>query len=198
MDPYKRSSVPTIITTAVTPTNEYPPPILQSPGSQVHIIENPSDPPLPPPPSVPPPPHSRAMSMPSHAYNVPPPESHPSSEYQRQGYSALVKQTQRQQPQISAHVVPVNMDDTGVGRSRLTSHDVVDTELRFAHRSGNIRMKKVKSVEKILRSQSRNGFGRGVSERDRNNHEKEPLINGSYHDNSGISFGVIGGKCRNL
>ncbi|XP_059092298.1 band 7 protein AGAP004871-like isoform X2 [Tigriopus californicus] len=196
MDRYKRSSVPTIITTAVTPTNEYPPPILQSPGSQVHIIENPTDPPLPPPPpSVPPPPQSRAMSMPSHAFNVPPPpESHPGSQYQRQGYSALVKQTQRQQPQISAHVVPVNMDESGVGRSRLTSHDVVDTEIRFGQRSGNIRMKKVKSVEKILRSQSRNGFGRGMSERGRNNHEKEPLINGSHHDNSGISFGVIGAE----
>jgi hypothetical protein len=61
------------------------------------------------------------------------------------------------------------------------SGNVVDTEIRYGQRSGNIKMKKVRSMDKILR---KNGFGGDEI----NEYEREPLIAGI------TGAGIIGGE----
>lgn len=72
----------------------------------------------------------------------------------------------------------------------------MDTELRYGPRSGNVQLKKVRSMDKILKH-ARNGVngGRGVvgggagGIGGRGGYESEPLLNGM-----GNMQGVIGGK----
>ena len=139
---------------------------------------SPSPPPPPPPAECPPPPQVAPVNI----------TSNPTAEQAQQQQQSQYQQQQQQQPvaEVDDIVIPVpqphqyqqqqqqyqqyyQQQQQNSGWERSQSHQIVDTEVRVSQRrsltgkAANIQLKKVRSIERALKSVSARGAGGNVS-----------------------------------